>query len=236
MRIAVNAEVEQLGRGLENALDVLSVGGIMAVISYHSGEDRTVKTFFADQQSGGCTCAPELGCVCGAIHRVKVFKASAQLANAHEIATNPRARFGTLAHRSKAHAMSVISFPRRVDTRRRPTRPATSRDTPRRTTHRADAPRRHAATRRWRGTSSSRKSVIVVMVALAISLAGSMFEANRQIEIHSLQSQLLQEQSSYAVQVGSLTNLSAPSQIARKAGALHLVDPTLGLPSPLDVS
>jgi hypothetical protein len=59
-----------------------------------------------------------------------------------------------------------------------------------------------------------------------LSLAGSMFEANRQIEIHTLQSRLLQEQSMYAVQVGSLTNLSAPSQIATKAGALHLVDPT----------
>jgi cell division protein FtsL len=66
----------------------------------------------------------------------------------------------------------------------------------------------------------------VVVVALAVTLAGSMFEANRQIEIHQLQSQLLQEQSSYAEQVGSITNLSAPSQIATKAGALHLVDPT----------
>lgn len=53
-----------------------------------------------------------------------------------------------------------------------------------------------------------------------------MIEANRQIELHSLQSQLLQEQSSYAVQVGSLTNLSAPSQIATQAGKLHLVGPT----------
>jgi hypothetical protein len=53
-----------------------------------------------------------------------------------------------------------------------------------------------------------------------------MLEANRQIEIHNLQSQLLQDQSTYAVQTGSLTNLSAPSQIATQAGALHLVDPT----------
>jgi hypothetical protein len=65
-----------------------------------------------------------------------------------------------------------------------------------------------------------------VVLALSLSLAGSMFEANRQIEIHTLQSQLLQEQSAYAVQVGSLINLSAPSQIATQAGALHLVDPT----------
>jgi hypothetical protein len=65
-----------------------------------------------------------------------------------------------------------------------------------------------------------------VVLALSLSLAGSMIEANRQIEIHTLQTQLLQEQSAYAVQVGSLTNLSAPSQIATQAGALHLVDPS----------
>src|SRR5665213_3491483 len=75
-------------------------------------------------------------------------------------------------------------------------------------------------------TSTARKSTILVVVALGLALAGSMLEANRQIELHSLQSQLLQDQSSYAVQVGSLTNLSAPSQIATQAGALHLVDPT----------
>ncbi|HVA53795.1 MAG TPA: hypothetical protein VNF05_09820 [Acidimicrobiales bacterium] len=119
--------------------------------------------------------------------------------------------------------MSVISFPRRVDTRRPPTRQAPS---VRRASHRAEAPRRSVATKRWRATSSSRKSATIVVLALVLSLAGSMFEANRQIEIHALQSQLLQEQSTYAVQVGSLTNLSAPSLIATKAGALHLVDPT----------
>jgi hypothetical protein len=65
----------------------------------------------------------------------------------------------------------------------------------------------------------------VVVVALALSLAGSMFDANRQIEIHQLQSQLLQDQSTYAEHVGTLTVMSAPSQIATQAGALHLVDP-----------
>ncbi|HEV3268302.1 MAG TPA: hypothetical protein VGZ68_07855 [Acidimicrobiales bacterium] len=118
--------------------------------------------------------------------------------------------------------MSVISFPRRIDTRRPPSRRSPARPA----SHRADAPRRGVATKRWRATSSSRKSAAIVVLALMVSLAGSMFEANRQIEIHALQSQLLQEQSTYAVQVGSLTNLSAPSQIATQAGALHLVDPT----------
>ena len=96
LRIVVNNEVEQLGEGLVEGLDALSVGGVMAVISYHSGEDRVVKSFFAEQQSGGCRCSLELGCVCGAVGRVKVVKASAQLATAHEIALNPRARAARL--------------------------------------------------------------------------------------------------------------------------------------------
>jgi 16S rRNA (cytosine1402-N4)-methyltransferase len=96
LRIAVNDEEEQLSLGLAVALDALSVGGVAAVISYHSGEDRAVKTFLADQQSGGCRCSPELGCVCGAIARVKVVRASAQLAHAREIALNPRARAARL--------------------------------------------------------------------------------------------------------------------------------------------
>jgi 16S rRNA (cytosine1402-N4)-methyltransferase len=96
LRIAVNGEEEQLSEGLSHALDVLSIGGLVAVIAYHSGEDRVVKAFFAEQQSGGCQCSPELGCVCGAIGRVQVFKASARLASAEEIAANPRARSGRL--------------------------------------------------------------------------------------------------------------------------------------------
>jgi 16S rRNA (cytosine1402-N4)-methyltransferase len=96
LRVEVNAEEEQLSDGLNAALDALSVGGLIAVISYHSGEDRVVKSFFAEQQSGGCRCSLELGCVCGAIARVHVFKASAQLASVGEVALNPRARSARL--------------------------------------------------------------------------------------------------------------------------------------------
>ncbi len=96
LRVAVNGEEGQLDEGLVAALDALSVGGLLAVISYHSGEDRTVKSFLVEQESGGCRCAPELGCVCGAISRVHVYKASAKLASAHEIAENPRARSARL--------------------------------------------------------------------------------------------------------------------------------------------
>ena len=127
--------------------------------------------------------------------------------------------------------MSVITFPRRVDTGRprrgtRPqTRPQTRPDVRRRPTHVAVAPRRRAVTGTWRNASSLRKSCVVVIVALALSMAGSMVVANRQVQLHALQSQLLQAQSTYAEQVGSNTNLAAPSLVATKAGALHLVYP-----------
>ncbi len=96
LRIVVNAEEEQLSLGLDAALDELAVGGVIAVISYHSGEDRVVKSVLHDAETGGCTCPVELGCVCGAVHRFKVFKASAQLATPREIEINPRARSARL--------------------------------------------------------------------------------------------------------------------------------------------
>ncbi|HUV58093.1 MAG TPA: hypothetical protein VMV96_04740 [Acidimicrobiales bacterium] len=118
--------------------------------------------------------------------------------------------------------MSVIAFPRPIDTRR--VRPKLD-PTAHQPSHRAGAPRRRAVLSIWRGASSTRRAAFVVLFALTISLVGSMIVANRQIQLHALQSQLLQEQSTYAVQVGSLTDMSAPSQIATRAGALHLVDP-----------
>lgn len=96
LRIVVNAEEEQLVQGLDAALDVLSVGGVLVVISYHSGEDRVVKATLREAETGGCHCPPELGCVCGAVARVSVFKASARLASPGEIALNPRARSARL--------------------------------------------------------------------------------------------------------------------------------------------
>ncbi len=120
--------------------------------------------------------------------------------------------------------MTVISFPRRADTVR-PDRRATRRVTrapARRPVHVATAPRRRAISSTWRGSSAWRKSAMIVVVALVLSLAGSMVVANRQIQLHALQSQLLQDQSTYAQQVGALTLMAAPSQIATQAGALHL--------------
>ncbi|HEY5120742.1 MAG TPA: 16S rRNA (cytosine(1402)-N(4))-methyltransferase RsmH, partial [Acidimicrobiales bacterium] len=96
LRIVVNGEEEQLTNGLDAALDTLAGGGVLAVISYHSGEDRVVKSVLHEAATGGCHCPVELGCVCGAVPRVIVFKASAKLASADEIARNPRARSARL--------------------------------------------------------------------------------------------------------------------------------------------
>ncbi len=96
LRIVVNDEVDQLELGLEAALNVLAPGGLLAVISYHSGEDRAVKAVLHEAATGGCHCSYELGCVCGAVPRVLVHRASAQLASASEIEANPRARSARL--------------------------------------------------------------------------------------------------------------------------------------------
>ena len=129
--------------------------------------------------------------------------------------------------------MSVISFPRRADTLR-PTRPTTTpRSWPstrpatrtRRPSHAAPAPRRGAAIETLRRTTPLRRSAVVIMIALSLSLAGSMIVANRQIQLHALQSQLLQDQSTYAEQVSSSTLMAAPSKVATQAGTLHLVAP-----------
>ena len=96
LRIAVNDEVNELDLGIEGALQILAPGGLLAVISYHSGEDRAVKAALHEAATGGCHCPYELGCVCGAVPRVTLTRASAQLATAGEVERNPRARSARL--------------------------------------------------------------------------------------------------------------------------------------------
>jgi len=90
LRIAVNEELDSLERALPAALAMLRPGGRLAVISFHSLEDRMVKRFFA-AQARGCTCPPELPvCVCGNEPSMRLLTRKAVRPSPQETAENPR--------------------------------------------------------------------------------------------------------------------------------------------------
>ena len=91
LRIEVNHELESLEIGLPAAFAMLRPGGRLAVISFHSLEDRIVKRFFRDR-SRGCTCPPELPvCVCGKEPEARVLTPKPLRPSPAEIDDNPRA-------------------------------------------------------------------------------------------------------------------------------------------------
>ncbi len=96
LRIAVNEELDALSEGLAAALDLLRPGGRLAVLSYHSLEDRIVKQFFQAERRG-CNCPPEAPvCVCGRAPRVRLVTPKGIVPGEEEIAINPRARSARL--------------------------------------------------------------------------------------------------------------------------------------------
>ena len=96
IRIEVNDELGALDRALPSLRDRLTPGGVLAVISYHSGEDRVVKHAFRDW-SNPCTCPPrQPRCVCGAVALGESVTRKAVTASARELAKNPRARSARL--------------------------------------------------------------------------------------------------------------------------------------------
>jgi 16S rRNA (cytosine1402-N4)-methyltransferase len=91
LRIAVNDELGQLEDGLESALELCQPGGRVAVISFHSLEDRMVKQRFV-QSAKGCICPPDLPvCGCGRTPEFRLVTNRAVKPHAEEIAVNPRA-------------------------------------------------------------------------------------------------------------------------------------------------
>lgn len=90
LRVAVNEELEQLPVALEVAGRALQPGGRLAVLSYHSGEDRIVKRELAEAARGWCSCPPGLPCVCGAVPAMRLITRGARLPSAAEVAANPR--------------------------------------------------------------------------------------------------------------------------------------------------
>jgi 16S rRNA (cytosine1402-N4)-methyltransferase len=96
LRIAVNRELEVLEEGLEAALAVLRPGGRLAVISYHSGEDRIVKRFLA-REARDCLEVPlPPVCTCGHTARVRLASRRAIRPSEAEVARNRRARSARL--------------------------------------------------------------------------------------------------------------------------------------------
>jgi 16S rRNA (cytosine1402-N4)-methyltransferase len=92
VRIAVNDEMEALREGLPRLRDRLTSGGIMAVITYHSGEDRLVKRAFREW-SAACICPPRQPvCTCRGAPLGELVAPRGLTPDAQEIARNPRAR------------------------------------------------------------------------------------------------------------------------------------------------
>jgi 16S rRNA (cytosine1402-N4)-methyltransferase len=91
LRIAVNDELGALESALPAALELLRPGGRLAVISFHSLEDRIAKRFLRSQEHG-CTCPPDFPiCVCGHEPSLRAISRRAIRPSAQEIAANPRA-------------------------------------------------------------------------------------------------------------------------------------------------
>ncbi len=96
LRIHVNAELDSLRDGLQRAMALLKPGGRLAVISFHSLEDRIVKQFFRSLVQV-CTCPPGLPvCVCHRTPEVEVLTRKGLRAGEVEIEANPRARSAVL--------------------------------------------------------------------------------------------------------------------------------------------
>ncbi len=96
LRIYINNELDELREFLTKAIDLLAPGGRLAVISFHSLEDRIVKEVFKYEELD-CVCPPESPvCVCDKEQRVKIITKKPIVPDASEIKKNPRARSAKL--------------------------------------------------------------------------------------------------------------------------------------------
>lgn len=96
LRIAVNREIEILEQFLTDSVDVLKNEGRLAVITFHSLEDRIVKQTF-QKLSGKCFCPPRIPqCMCGALKRVEILTRKPIIPSEVEMNENPRSRSAKL--------------------------------------------------------------------------------------------------------------------------------------------
>jgi 16S rRNA (cytosine1402-N4)-methyltransferase len=91
IRIEVNGELDALAPAIDTAIARTNEGGRIAVLSYHSGEDRIVKERMRLAVTGGCECPPELPCVCDAVQTVRIVRGLPRTPNATEQTDNRRA-------------------------------------------------------------------------------------------------------------------------------------------------
>ena len=107
IRIAVNGELDALSPMLTSAVEGLNPGGRLAVITFHSLEDRIVKQTLRDL-SRGCTCPPEFPvCVCGNKPKVRLVTRKPIVADQAELADNPRARSAKLRVAEKCDPFDI---------------------------------------------------------------------------------------------------------------------------------
>lgn len=96
IRIAVNDELGSVEKAMEDAIPLLNSNGRLAVITFHSLEDRIVKTAMT-AASKGCTCPPSFPvCVCGKTPQVKLISKKPIVASNEELERNPRSRSAKL--------------------------------------------------------------------------------------------------------------------------------------------
>lgn len=96
IRIAVNGELDALNTALDDAFDILSKDGVLAIITFHSLEDRMVKLKFKEYCTG-CTCPPDFPvCVCGKLPRGRLLTRKPIQPSVKELEENPRSRSAVL--------------------------------------------------------------------------------------------------------------------------------------------
>lgn len=96
IRIAVNAELDELKTALDNCFELLKPNGVLAIITFHSLEDRMVKQRFKEYCTG-CTCPPDIPvCVCGKTPRGRLYTKKPIEAKEEELKINSRSRSAKL--------------------------------------------------------------------------------------------------------------------------------------------
>ena len=118
IRIEVNHELDVLDQGLRAAIRWANPGARIAVISYHSLEDRVTKHVF-NQMSQGCTCPPDLPvCACGNVPIIKINTKKPVVASNDEVDDNPRARSALLRVATKLDTSEAATSKRTIRLKR----------------------------------------------------------------------------------------------------------------------